>query len=505
MQAFAFIPELSVDYQPNDSTNSTKPDLTSFHTNHRTNDETTQQWIDSYSLMGEFILRVNEITNPSNICDAIKSAVVHSPALIRLYSNNIELDHLLDCLDFGISCIQVDASQDITSRSTNDSNIAHSIQTWLLDHSHQSDDSINASNWPLEAIPSARLAIQLSVTFVDGSLHVMLGDQSTTRLFTKIVHALKPFVCELIVDINSVDPSLHNQAYDSIQHSLQQIQLSCRIIIRNIWMVPETIKHIADKYQFYSTGPMHNPIINHPFSRTADLGEYLGSVLLQFARSDRVDGLYSTIVVDLTGQALGLVYSSVESILAACRDRRGVYWSRSRNSLWRKGETSGAVQYLSMMSLDCDSDALRFTVDQNGAGFCHFNRWTCWSDGYKHGLHGLMRTLVDRKLNPQPKSYTNRLLDDQGLLNSKILEEAQELIEATSHEDIANEAADLMYFAAVKLCSAGVSLGEVEHCLDTRSLRIRRRPGNAKPQTAANNQTKANIQAATHDSTPDHK
>ena len=234
-------------------------------------------------------------------------------------------------------------------------------------------------------------------------------------------------------------------------------------------------------------------------------GELLGSLVVSHCRSDRADGLYSTVVVDCGGVALGLVYSSADSVRAACREGRGVYYSRSRKSVWRKGETSGAVQRLLAVALDCDGDALRFTVEQSGAGFCHLNRWTCWPSGGctghgAGGVNGLHRTLWERRLHPLNGSYTNRLLSDEGLLNSKVLEEARELVEATTREEVANEAADLLYFASVLLCKADVSWAEVERCLDLRSLRLRRRAGNAKPtavKEGGSTDVKANLIAIT--------
>ena len=239
------------------------------------------------------------------------------------------------------------------------------------------------------------------------------------------------------------------------------------------------------------------------------VGGYIGELMSVHGRSDRPDGLFSTVVVDEYGVALGLVYSSQHSIVTACTERRGVYWSRSRGSLWRKGESSGAVQHLITVALDCDSDAVRFTVRQEGAGFCHLNRWTCWPHtGAGHGgLHALERTLRERQLHPQPGSYTNRLLSDAGLLNNKVMEEARELIEASTPRDVASEAADLLYFTSVLLCRSGVSLSEVDRCLDLRSLRLRRRAGNAKTATPAINGnatqngalgTTANVTPATH-------
>jgi len=89
-----------------------------------------------------------------------------------------------------------------------------------------------------------------------------------------------------------------------------------------------------------------------------DLGACLGSC----ARTDRTDGLMTTVVTEEGGVALGLVYSNPASLAAAVEAGRGVYHSRSKGGIWRKGDTSGAYQTLLRVDLDCDHDAIRFTV-----------------------------------------------------------------------------------------------------------------------------------------------
>jgi len=132
----------------------------------------------------------------------------------------------------------------------------------------------------------------------------------------------------------------------------------------------------------------------------------LGTTLAACARSDRADRLFATVVNDECGRTLGLVYSSYESIVEAVRCGRGVYFSRSRcvawaatreraeawhpfllppcsGGLWRKGgDMSGAWQALRSVRLDCDSDALLFTVKQMGTvpAFCHLNTRNCWGE-----------------------------------------------------------------------------------------------------------------------------
>lgn len=194
------------------------------------------------------------------------------------------------------------------------------------------------------------------------------------------------------------------------------------------------------------------------------------------------EALWPTVVCDERGAALGLAWSDRESVREALRTRRGVYRSR-RRGLWVKGETSGNGQDLLRIDLDCDRDALRFTVRQRGPGFCHAGTRTCW--GGERGLDRLTRTLAARRADGPPGSYSRRLFSEPGLLPSKLIEEAYELARAETHEDIVHEAADVLYFTLATLVANGVPLDEVESELDRRALRVRRRAGDAKYPTEA--------------------
>lgn len=198
----------------------------------------------------------------------------------------------------------------------------------------------------------------------------------------------------------------------------------------------------------------------------------LADALAASLTSDRTDGLWPTVVVDENGYALGLAWSDRESLRKALTTGAGVYRSRKRG-LWVKGESSGATQELLGVSLDCDRDALRFTVRQKGAGFCHLPARTCWGDD--HGLGRLARRL-DQIRNDRPEgSNTVKLFDDSGLLAAKLLEEAEELGEASEGDKVIHEAADLIYFALTKATSRGASLEEISRELDRRELRVSRR------------------------------
>jgi phosphoribosyl-ATP pyrophosphohydrolase / phosphoribosyl-AMP cyclohydrolase / histidinol dehydrogenase len=201
-------------------------------------------------------------------------------------------------------------------------------------------------------------------------------------------------------------------------------------------------------------------------------------LLMHNATSDRPDGLFATVVTDEQGIALGLCYSSKKSVSSALETQTGVYMSRTRG-LWFKGKTSGATQKLLGVDFDCDSDTLRFKVCQTAPGFCHLHTRTCF--GADQGITALFHLLESRLKNAPPKSYTKRLFNDSELLHSKILEEAEELCSASNKDEVAWEAADLIYFALTKCVASGVTITDVERHLDLRHKKITRRPGNAKP------------------------
>ena len=223
--------------------------------------------------------------------------------------------------------------------------------------------------------------------------------------------------------------------------------------------------------------------------------------------TDRPDQLYSTVVCTRTNEALGLVYSSVSSIVAALQCGRGVYYSRSRNGLWRKGDTSGHYQTLHRIDVDCDGDALRFTVTQNSpaisttataptlatevvknesasvaqkapASFCHLETLTCW--GPSRGIRHLEGTLQDRLHNATEGSYTQRLFQDTTLLRDKLVEEAQELAEADTAQHVAEELADVLYFSLVRAAQFGITLEDAVVELDRRARKVTRRAGDSK-------------------------
>jgi len=203
----------------------------------------------------------------------------------------------------------------------------------------------------------------------------------------------------------------------------------------------------------------------------------LSDCIAAILQSDRTDGLWPTMVIDENGQALGLTYSSTESLRAALDEQTGIYFSRKRG-LWRKGEQSGATQKLLRVDMDCDRDTLRFTVRQSGVGFCHLGTASCFGEAM--GLSALADRIARAAALDDQDSYTKKLLGDADLLNAKIREEGGELSEATMHKSIIAETADVMYFSAVKLAQQNITWSEVWSELDVRARKLNRRGGSKK-------------------------
>lgn len=222
----------------------------------------------------------------------------------------------------------------------------------------------------------------------------------------------------------------------------------------------------------------------------------LGKVFTSTLTTDRPDGRFTTLITSPAPAytALGVVYSSEASIIESIATGEGVYQSRKRtHELWYKGKTSGATQKVVSISKDCDSDVVKFVVEtRNGYGFCHKNKnFTCfddkdlYSDSVGHGLSKLDNILAQRKANAPEGSYTKRLFNDDKLLVAKLKEELDELIEAGTDKDqneVAWEAADLLYFVMTWCVKYGVKLSDIERNLDIKNLKVTRRKGDAKPQ-----------------------
>lgn len=171
-----------------------------------------------------------------------------------------------------------------------------------------------------------------------------------------------------------------------------------------------------------------------------------------------------TIVQDEAGQVLMLAYSTPESLRMALREGRGIYYSRSRNALWRKGETSGHTQTLLRCRTDCDRDTLLFTVRQSDAA-CHTGAYSCFEGGMperRSSIPALMDILKRRKAAPPEGSYSAKLFANRELLLRKLMEEAFEVTRAPDRQNLVWEIADTLYFLSVLAVDEGVEWNDIE-------------------------------------------
>jgi phosphoribosyl-ATP pyrophosphohydrolase/phosphoribosyl-AMP cyclohydrolase len=185
----------------------------------------------------------------------------------------------------------------------------------------------------------------------------------------------------------------------------------------------------------------------------------LDTALLTLAAFDA--GPIPTIAQATDGRVLMLAWSTRESLREALLLRRGVYWSRSRRALWRKGDESGHTQALLGVRYDCDADALLFSVEQRGQA-CHTNRSTCFADVPPFDLRTLDRIITARGGQDPVRSWTARLLSEPTLVRAKIMEEAAEVCQAETRANLVWEVADLFYHTMALMVARGVALQEVE-------------------------------------------
>lgn len=192
-------------------------------------------------------------------------------------------------------------------------------------------------------------------------------------------------------------------------------------------------------------------------------------------------GLIPAIVVDAgSGKVLTLAYMNRESLEISMREGRTCFWSRSRQELWRKGETSGNVQHIAAITADCDRDALVVRVNKEGPA-CHLGTDSCFNDkvfdsgaGEPFSAEGLYRLLQSRKAELPEGSYTTYLFQ-KGIdkILKKVGEECTEVIIAGKAADRAEtvyEIADLMYHVMVLMVEMGIPVEDITAELASRHV-----------------------------------
>ncbi len=193
------------------------------------------------------------------------------------------------------------------------------------------------------------------------------------------------------------------------------------------------------------------------------------------------DGLIPAVVVDaVTKQVLTVAYMNKESLAISMEKGLTCFWSRSRQELWLKGETSGNYQHIVSITADCDGDALVVVVEKEGPA-CHLGTESCFTNELWHSderqefsLQGLYELLEGRKANKPEGSYTTYLFE-KGIdkILKKVGEECTEVIIAGKADDKAEtiyELADLAYHAMVLMVEMGITVEDVHKELASRHV-----------------------------------
>ena len=192
-------------------------------------------------------------------------------------------------------------------------------------------------------------------------------------------------------------------------------------------------------------------------------------------------GLIPAVVVDAeNGKVLMMAYMNKESLKVSMEKGLTCFWSRSRQELWLKGETSGNYQHIVSITADCDRDTLLVKVEKDGPA-CHTGNETCFNDViwesdelHEFTYEGLMELIAGRKTEKKEGSYTTYLFE-KGLdkILKKVGEETTEVIIAAKDKDKKNtiyEIADLTYHVMVLMIEAGISLDDIHKELASRHV-----------------------------------
>ncbi|AEF85038.1 histidine biosynthesis bifunctional protein hisIE [Treponema primitia ZAS-2] len=165
------------------------------------------------------------------------------------------------------------------------------------------------------------------------------------------------------------------------------------------------------------------------------------------------------------GQVLMTGFADKEAVAETFKRGNLCFHSRSRDKLWMKGESSGNTLSLRRLRADCDRDAILAIVEPAGP-VCHTGDWSCFGTNRRYTWEYLQSVIAERFRNPTPGSYT-ATLDDE-LVREKVMEEAEEVCTAKTHDEIVWESADLLYFTTALITRSGVNVGEVLDELDRR-------------------------------------
>ena len=306
-------------------------------------------------------------------------------------------------------------------------------------------------NEPATAIGKDRIII--SVDAINGKIAVKGWTETVDIPLVEGAKQAEKFCSELLFTCVEKEGCMQGTNMDYVRALREAVK--CRVVVAGGVSSVQEIKELEKLHCDVQLG----------------MALYTGKVDLKEAFVECLDfeksPLIPVIAQSVNGEVLMQGFANAEAVRKSFDCGRLTFWSRSRNELWTKGDTSGNVLQVVKMRADCDRDCVLATVLPTGPA-CHTGSWTCFSSAVdeKSSMGRLYNVIADRFANPKPGSYTATL--DAKRVREKVEEEAEELCEAEGKEEVIWEAADLLYFVNVLMYKEGVSWKDVYDELDRR-------------------------------------
>jgi phosphoribosyl-ATP pyrophosphohydrolase/phosphoribosyl-AMP cyclohydrolase len=324
-----------------------------------------------------------------------------------------------------------------------------------------------AVNIPFLEAMSKKIGRERLIVAVDARKSEIVVDGWKTSTGLDLFNAAKmvePFAGELLFTcveregtMTGIDPELVRKLRETV---------SCQLTVAGGVTTMEEIASLAKTGCDVQLGmALYTGKINLADSFIVSLNWNKSGGVTTSADENPATPLLPLIVQSPDGQVLMTGYTDADALAETFKRGNVCFHSRTRNKLWMKGENSGNILKLLRMRTDCDRDALLAIAEPAGP-ICHTSAWSCFAANRKYSLEFLQNVITDRLCNPVPGSYT-AALDDE-LVREKVTEEARELCEAKTRDEIVWEAADLLYFTTVLMTKAGVSIQEILDELDRR-------------------------------------
>ena len=273
--------------------------------------------------------------------------------------------------------------------------------------------------------------------------------------------AVEPYAGELLFTCVEREGTMTGIDLDAVQKLRESV--SCEITAAGGVSTLEEIQKISDLNCNIQLGmAIYTNKISLTDAFTTSLNWEKGKTSTQNSSSF----LLPLIVQSPDGQVIMTGFTDEQALGETFKRGNVCFHSRTRNKLWMKGETSGNVLKMIKIRVDCDRDALLVTAQPAGP-VCHTGSWSCFTTDRDFSLEYLQDIITERFKNPPAGSYTATLNDT--LVREKIMEEAQELCEAKTKDEVIWEAADLFYFSTVLMTRAGVTVQDILDELDRRN------------------------------------